>query len=82
MKELEDKYTEEINDFNAGWDEKLKTFQEEAKVQEGTLSEKHQKEMQELLQNVEIIHSKLIMKFSPQYIQLAQSEEKLVKQDK
>ena len=82
MKQLEEKYTSEINEFNAEWDNKLKTFQEDSKVQEAGLNEKHAREMQDLIANVEANNSKLIMKFSAQYLQITQAEDKLVKQDK
>lgn len=82
MRQLEEKFNEEINEFNANWDNKLNTYKEEAKTQEDALREKHQKEMQDLLQQIEANNAKLIMKWSPQYIQLSAAEEKLVKQDK
>ncbi|MFM7853204.1 MAG: hypothetical protein ACKO96_15090, partial [Flammeovirgaceae bacterium] len=82
MRQLEEKYTIEVSEFNEEWDNKLRAYQEEAKVQEAALKERQIREMQEMIQIVENSTNKLTMKFSPQYNQLTQAEERLVKQDK
>lgn len=82
MKQLEEKYTIEVNEFNEEWDNKQRAYQEEAKVQEAALKERQIREMQEMIQIVENSTNKLTLKMSPQYNQLTQAEERLVKQDK
>jgi hypothetical protein len=82
MRQLEEKYTIEVNEFNEEWDNKLRAYQEEAKVQEAALKERQIREMQEMIQIVENSTNKLTLKMSPQYNQLTQAEERLVKQDK
>ena len=82
MKQLEEKYISEIKDLNERWDKKIKEFKENAKILEDMLNEKHLNDKHEYIQSLEIVSSKIIMKFSTEYIHLKNAEDNLVKQNK
>ena len=82
MKQLNDSCISEITEFNETWDNKLKEHQDKSIAQETALVEKHKIEKQELIQKEKAASSKILIKFSGKYIQLTQTEEKLVKENK
>lgn len=80
MKNLEDNYVTEVNEFNEEWDNRFMTFQEKARKHEEMLMEKHKTEMEELLDNLAKLPR--LVKFSKEYLDLKQSETNLVKQQR
>lgn len=81
MRNLEDNYNKELGDFNEEWDNKFMTLQEKARKMEEALMEKHKREMEELINNLDAKLPKQV-KFSKEYLDLKQSEMNLVKQER
>ena len=80
FKLLDEKYNQELVQFNGEWNEKFSKLDEESKSIEEIMNQRHSKEMGDL-ENL-INSSNKNIKFSTQYQQLCIGEESLVKQQK
>ncbi len=80
-KTLEENYNKELMEINSTWEKRIEEFEQNAKGLEQSLNGKHEKEMEESIINLDNKISKIV-KFSREYLQLKQSEQLLVKQEK
>ena len=80
IKLLEDKYNQEVEAINNEWNEKFSKFEEETKVTEDNMNQRHNKELSELENLINSANKNI--KFSSQFLQYCISEESLVKQQK
>ncbi len=78
LENLEISYKRELENFNNYWDEQFKDLEEKSARLEKELIEKHKKEMNDLLNTLEVKLPKNI-KFSKEYYELKSQEENLVK---
>jgi len=78
MGEFEELYNTEINNFNEEWEGKFKLLQDKSKISEEQLNEKHQIEMNDLLEQLEILLPRQ-MRFSLELQKLQTEEQLLVK---
>ena len=80
IKLLEDKYNQEVEAINNEWNEKFSKFEEDTKVTEDNMNQRHNKELSELENLINSANKNI--KFSSQFLQYCISEESLVKQQK
>ena len=80
MKQLEEKYSNDIKEFNDNFKEELRGLEENSKFQQEELKKKHKAEKKELYQPIENDTNNI--KFSSKHIQYSQTEEHLAKNDK
>lgn len=75
---LDNSYKTELDEFNNQWDNKFKKLEEKSKSLEDTLNEKHNRQMNELYEFLELKLPKNV-KYSKSYLELKNQEENLVK---
>jgi len=78
LENLEVSYKRELENFNFYWDEQFKNLEEKSERLEKELIAKHKREMDDLLNNLELKLPKNI-KFSKEYLELKNQEENLVR---
>lgn len=81
MKNLEDNFNNELLSLNEQYEEKFNEFSSNAKAAEDNMSNKHRKEMEELVEQLDQRLPKTI-KYSREYLDLKQSEANCVKQER
>lgn len=81
MQILEENFNKELYELNSQWDQKFNQFELQAKTLETDINDKHTKEMEEYIVDLDKKISKVV-KFSREYLQLKQSEMLLAKQEK
>jgi hypothetical protein len=75
---LDNSYKTELEDFNNQWDDKFKKLEDKSKSLEDSLNEKHNRQMNELYEYLELKLPKNV-KFSKSYLELKSQESNLVK---
>lgn len=75
---LDNSYKQELDDFNINWDEKFSKLEEKSKMMEDSLNDRHNKQMNELYEYLELKLPKSI-KYSKSYLDTKSQEENLVK---
>lgn len=75
---LEENYNNDIAKFNDEWNIKLNDFNANSKKVEEQLTERHKKELQDLVNGIESQFKK-DPKFSSTYLQYKDAERKLIK---
>lgn len=78
IQSLDNAYKNELDEFNVAWDEKFKKLEEKSKNLEDSLNEKHNKQMNELYEYLEMKLPKNV-KYSKTYLDTKNQEENLVK---
>lgn len=81
MKNLEENYNGELMRINEIFEEKAREFEENYRISEDNLNNKHKREMDELLEHLEQKLPRTI-KYSREYLDLKQSEANCVKQER
>ena len=75
---LDNSYKNELDDFNSSWDDKFKKLEEKTKSLEDSLAQKHNQQMNELYEYLEMKLPKNV-KYSKAYYEAKSQEENLVK---
>jgi hypothetical protein len=78
---LEENYNNDIANFNEEWNTKLNDFNSNSKKVEEILSERHRKEMGDLVKLIEDKYNEYPPKFSSTYLKYKDSEKRLVKME-
>lgn len=78
LENLENSYKRELENFNIYWDQQFNGLEEKSSILEKDMIDKHKKEMDDLMSNLEEKLPKN-KKFSKEYIELKNQEENLVK---
>jgi hypothetical protein len=81
LKTLEDNYNNELMRINEEFEKIFQNYSEQGKAAEENLNNRHRREMEELVDQLEQKLPKTI-KFSKEYLDLKQSEANMVKQEK
>lgn len=78
IESLDNSYKNELDDFNNLWDDKFKKLEDKSKSLEDSLNQKHNRQMNELYEFLEMKLPKNV-KFSKSYLELKSQEGNLVK---